>query len=356
MRFFLVLFSLHIFCTSVGAQLLILEAQEDVDPLHAQDVSDIACKNLLAEHCSIAFVQHFNSDDVSRLLPLLERSNIVNLSLGFQKPEERVSHHTMDESSNDGSLLEQYNERLSLFHEIFSSYSNTLFVVAAGNGFLIRGIPTRGGVPVSEKFPTQPAFTQRENLIKVAAVEATSFESIPDWTTVRLANYSNYSLTHVDVAAPVESNSQGQLLRGTSFAAPLVSRIARSLSQHYPRLTPQQLTEIFIKSSHVVNIERAIEISLDHQEHGDDSLWSRLEKNQSGTLAQRLALLAEIGPILLVKSGGVVNEHAALACAQNFAEQSTSIEEACLLAQRDILGASPSRIDQLKILWRLREV
>lgn len=336
-----------------SAQLLVLEVQGENLDTHATDVTEIACRYFPAE-CILQFGTSFAKEEYALLLPFIEKAQVVNLSLGFQKPKPSASPHEQGPEEDYQSLMSLYNEQIEVFDDMFLSHPQTLFVIAAGNGINMAGFST-GGVPLSKKYPLQPAYSDYNNTIKVASINKTRFVGEVDAETSEIMDYSNYSLTAVDVAAPVELDGNGQLLRGTSFAAPYVSRLAHKILNQYPQIEPQQMIELLIKSSYVVNIERAIEISQDYRDHGDESLWGRLEKKAKG-LKEREALLREIGPILLVKSGGVVVESAALACARYFAEELQAIESACLRAQQEVLAASDQRHAQLQHLWRLRQL
>jgi hypothetical protein len=120
-------------------------------------------------------------------------------------------------------------------------------------------------------------------------------------------------------------------------------------------LTPERLIEILIKSSYVINIDRAIEVSLDQVVNGELSMVTRLESASSKR--DRDAILQEIGPILLVKSGGPLLTEVARECAANyFQSKAPSINSACLDAQNSLLGLSEQRAEKLQRLWNLREL
>lgn len=335
------------------ASLLVLEVQDENLDTHAADVSDIACRYFPGD-CVLQFAVSFSKAEYVLLEPFVESARVVNLSLGYQKPKQTSSPHELGPTEDYEALLNLYSEQMDVFDNMFLNHPQTLFVIAAGNGINMAGFST-GGVPLSKKYALQPAYSFYNNTIKVASVNKAGFLGLNDAETAEIMDYSNYSLTSVDVAAPVELDRGGQILRGTSFAAPYVSRLAHKILNQYPQITPQQMIEILIKSSYVVNIERAIEISQDYRDHGDESLWGRLEKKAKG-LKEREALLKEMGGILLVKSGGVVVEAAALACASHFVEEPQAIESACLRAHQEVLAASVQRQVQLQHLWRLRQL
>lgn len=114
-----------------------------------------------------------------------------------------------------------------------SNTAGILFVAAAGNE----------GVSL-DVVPTYPAQYPTANILAVAA------------TTRRdgLALFSNYSATHVDLAAPGETilstlpgNSYGER-NGTSMAAPVVTGICALMKSYRPVLTHQQIRDLVLAS------------------------------------------------------------------------------------------------------------
>jgi subtilisin family serine protease len=79
------------------------------------------------------------------------------------------------------------------------------------------------------------------------------------------ASFSNYGKYSVDVFAPgfmIKSavpDSKYEEFDGTSMAAPVVSGLAAMILSYYPKLTPQQVREIIMKS--VVKVERKVKFS-----------------------------------------------------------------------------------------------
>jgi cell wall-associated protease len=73
------------------------------------------------------------------------------------------------------------------------------------------------------------------------------------------ASFSNYSKQDVDIFAPgvsiysTASNNAYKSVDGTSFSGPVVSGVAALLKSYFPKLTPQQIIEIIIKSGTIVN-------------------------------------------------------------------------------------------------------
>lgn len=140
-----------------------------------------------------------------------------------------------------------------------NSAPKTLFVFAAGN----EGID-------NDIYPTSPANVQATNKIVVAA---TLFNR-------DLAEFSNYGVKMVDVAAPgVGIYSQIPMdhmmaVSGTSQAAPYVARVASLMKDANPSLSPEALKEILmgtvdhkswlktkVRSGGIVNLERAVRAS-----------------------------------------------------------------------------------------------
>ena len=137
-----------------------------------------------------------------------------------------------------------------------TSAPKTLFVFAAGNEGLDNDI-----------YPTSPANVQTSNKIVVAA---TLYNR-------QLADFSNYGLKMVDVAAPgVGIYSQIPMdnmmaVSGTSQAAPYVARVASLVKDTNKSLSPEAIKEILmntvdykswlkdkVKSGGIVNLDRAV--------------------------------------------------------------------------------------------------
>lgn len=136
------------------------------------------------------------------------------------------------------------------------SAENTLFVFAAGNDGLN-----------NDEFPTSPTNIQADNVISVAA--ALEFN--------KLASFSNYGASMVDVAAPgvgIESTVPGNKylqVSGTSQASPYVANIAGQVKDANPSLAPRDIKKIIlgtvdirewlvgkVKTSGTVNTARAV--------------------------------------------------------------------------------------------------
>lgn len=125
----------------------------------------------------------------------------------------------------------------------YARVRNVLLVVAAGNDSLD-----------ITNLPIYPATIQSDNLITVCAVD----------DNFRLANFSNYSQSAVDVCAPgvdiasankkydpiVNSKISPYInMSGTSMATPIVSAVAALVWSAQPHLKAQEVKDIIVKSS-----------------------------------------------------------------------------------------------------------
>jgi subtilisin family serine protease len=136
------------------------------------------------------------------------------------------------------------------------SAPETLFVMAAGND----------GTD-NDTLPTSPANVRQPNSITVAATH----------NNEKLASFSNFGATMVDVGAPgvgilsAIPGGEQMLLSGTSQAAPYVAGVAGQVLEANPKLGPAQVREVLMKtvdakpwlagkvvSGGVVNPERAV--------------------------------------------------------------------------------------------------
>ncbi|MEO0336935.1 MAG: hypothetical protein AAF202_11095, partial [Pseudomonadota bacterium] len=111
--------------------------------------------------------------------------------------------------------------------------------------------------------------------------------------------------------------------------------------------------EVILKSCIVKNLDSAIAATRDLEAHGEESLtWKALASRE---FRDRQMALRELGEILLVKSGGVLDRELAARCAEIKSTKMVSIQEACLLSHKQTLQASPSELEALKTLWKLRK-
>jgi subtilisin family serine protease len=111
---------------------------------------------------------------------------------------------------------------------------NTLFVIAAGNDGMD-----------NDRFPTSPANIKRDNTLTVAAT----------YGYKRLASFSNYGATMVDVAAPgvgilsTIPGNQYLTVNGTSQAAPFVTGVAGMMLDANPALSNSDVKAILMGTS-----------------------------------------------------------------------------------------------------------
>jgi subtilisin family serine protease len=172
---------------------------------------------------------------------------------------------------------------------------NTLFVFAAGND------GTNNDV-----LPTSPANIKLANTIAVAAT----------FGKEKLASFSNFGASMVDVAAPgvvipaAIPGNQYIELSGTSMAAPYVTNIAARIQDENSSLTPAQVKKILIdtvdkkewlvgkvSSGGIVNSRRAIfAAELSHSMSLDEAVKSAQKEigvDMSMSLADRLDSIDE---------------------------------------------------------------
>jgi subtilisin family serine protease len=147
------------------------------------------------------------------------------------------------------TLIEKGNKMITAAPE-------TLFVFAAGNDGTDNDI-----------YPTSPASIKATNVISVAAAYERS----------KLATFSNFGKTTVDVAAPgviIESSIPGDeylKVSGTSQAAPYIANVAGKIKDANPALTADEIKRIImgtvdvkdylvgkVKSNGIVNADRAL--------------------------------------------------------------------------------------------------
>ncbi len=140
-------------------------------------------------------------------------SRIINISMGSSIP-----------------FLYKIIENLSY---AVRAFPNMLFVVAAGNS----------GNNLDET-PVYPAANDSPNILSVASVDGNN----------NLSDFSNFSKTHVDIAAPGEDilsfkpeNTSGHA-SGTSFAAPQVTRVAAKVKSVDPSFTPTDMIAIILET------------------------------------------------------------------------------------------------------------
>ena len=110
-----------------------------------------------------------------------------------------------------------------------------------------------------------------------------------------------------------------------------------------------------MKSSDVKNIEAAIIASEDLLKNGSDSKTYKAMYHRKRKVRDQLQ--KELGDILLVKSGGVINEDLAMNCAFKAFNKRffKTIEDACYSTHLDIAKKDDKYLKSLKKLWSLRQ-
>lgn len=314
---------------------------------HGGSVEHIACHNE-AYDCELFYTELFDETFMKEMEARLDNVSAMNMSLGFQEPE-LVTHGPpdrggVDREANYQKNLQEFKTQKENLHSLILDYPDVLFTIAAGNGFFIGNIGTGAGVPLSSMYPTYPAILQAPNRLAVAA-------SGPDGL---LEHYSNYSLWEVDVAAPVEENHEGEILEGTSFAAPYVAKLVARLKTSYGTLESLEIKEILMKSSKVRNPGVAVKLSEAYLAEGKASLVFQTHVEYEAV--KRIEMIAKLGDVLLIKSGGVVNDRAAKTCAEIYVQAFgvVSVEDACLEAQKTVFGLGEEELTEIKKMWSLR--
>jgi len=342
--------------STLFAQVLVFEFELPGEEIpHVDLVTSVACadENL---SCDIVYKDAFNIDVVKDFKKSLDESKatkVVNMSFAFEAPQISGSPSLMtgfnyDEQRKDFEELK--NEMLSVIVET----PDVLFSIAAGNGKGASG-PITPGVPLGYSNQLYPAVYDASNKVVVAALETDKVQ-ITKLDDYKIAEYSNYSLFKVDLVTHVQKWTDGKLLRGTSFSAPVVARLGASLSVIDQTLTALQIKEILMKSSYVQKIDQAIFWSKDWIKKGKESVLFNVHAHYSKQIREKLT--QSLGGIMLVKSGGPLVEEVAYQCADNYKRAAglLTITQACLQAHEDRLSASKKRQNKLKELWSLRGI
>ena len=220
----LLLIMAALFSMSSQAKLLVYELIDDDDAYHGTSVTQIACRNLVYK-CETFYSENLSPEDLKAVESEFKDGDVINMSFGFQKPKPSRRGYFPRESSYDPYVTDEekplrFNAEVAEFKRVITENTENLFVAAAGNGYDM-GPMTTLGVPLGDNYLIYPAVITKKNLISVAAIDASV---VTDKTDYRIADYSNYSVDTVDVAAPVEPNDDGEITTGSSFAAPFVSR------------------------------------------------------------------------------------------------------------------------------------
>jgi subtilisin family serine protease len=149
-------------------------------------------------------------------------------------------------------------------------------------------------IDVTESFPTDKYLDGGEatNWISVGASQMIINKEFA-------ADFSNYGAKQVDIFAPgvdiisTDSCNMYNMHSGTSFSGPVVTGVAALVLSYFPKITPQQMVELLMKSSSKVTKPKSIlEPSLTAEKRAKTSFSS------------------------LSKSGGIVNAYNALLLAQ----------------------------------------
>jgi len=351
------------YSTLAISDLLVLEFKgEEHTTWHGEEVSAIACAENLS-HCPVEYTSSFNEEAFSQSIShTLSDSFTINMSFSIFAPL-APSRDIQDLINGDTSRYEEslrkfekasktFKEEKEFLTNLLESNTDKLFVIAAGNGFALEAmiIP---GVVVSEKYALYPSLMDYSNTLKVASLEKTKVRA-DNLNDHKLAFYSNFGTKFVDFAAAVPLNSKGETQRGTSFAAPLVSQHVDRLKRMYPNLLAQEIKEIIMKSAYIPNISKALQVTLDFNEFGKESLLYRAQYESNIPMRKKLA--HELGEdIILVKSGGYLYDKLLYRCAANFKRDTlATIESACLLAHKNLLKRSQRELNHLQKLWGLR--
>lgn len=355
MKYIFTFFVCLLWTHSVYGQLVSLEVDEvGVEFDHAKYVNLVACGSFKnADSCWALKKKDFLDLDMADVDNAVAQSKVINMSFAYQQPP-KPTPHRREGSGNEQNEYEKYYQRKENIEGVIKNNPNKLFVVAAGNGFNIAGLQTKM-TPLSRSFPVYPALFNYTNMIKVTSLDTAEVikEKLEFYV---IDDYANYSIFHVDVAAPVETllmkDEDGKIIKGTSFAAPYVSRLADKIQYELPGISPEEVREIFLRSCYVKNIDRAIWVTEDYVAQKEQSVIHKVHVMRNRK--KREALLEEVSDIMLVKCGGPLVESVVEACTANYKNQNISIEQACLQAQKNQFPESYTA--KLPKFWSLRKI
>lgn len=173
----------------------------------------------------------------------------------------------------------------------YAESKDVLFVTSAGNNNLDLDLPKNSYYPFYNDVGKET-----NNFIMVGG-------SSKKISKLKSKN-SSYGKNSVDVFAPGENilstlpHNEYKVVRGTSFATPIVSGVAALIMSHYPELSASQVKQILMESSTKYEVEVELE-----QEDGSKKL---------------------VPFSALSKSGGVVNAYSALVMAENLSKRKKS--------------------------------
>ena len=209
-------------------------------PKLGEFLRDLALKRLLAE---IAKVQGGLFSTVGSYVNLKE-AQVANLSLGTSTEAAKMIVTPLakvlfgKETPTEEDILKYAKHLVSKMvletSKMAQTSPRTLFVIAAGND-----------ANNNDELPVAPANMREPNSISVAATFSGS----------KLATFSNYGPSMVDIAAPgvgIVSTIPGNrvmALSGTSQAAPFVAYVAGRVVDENKELMPAQVKEILMRTS-----------------------------------------------------------------------------------------------------------
>ncbi len=359
MKFCNLLIVLFIFITSIQAKVLVLEFKaEDQGTWHGEEVSAVACatprKSCLTKYTS-SFSFKFLSNDI---LEAIEKSDIINMSFSVFEPPYpdytpmREDYSFEDDLKNYHAALESFEEDKDSLEQMLQSNPDKLFSIASGNGVYVRFMSTPG-VAMIKKYAIYPSFFNFPNTIKVSALNEQEVD-IKNLQNHQIADYSNFGLERVDIAAPVPRNTKGEIQRGTSFAAPFISKMAQIVKEKLPSFEAASIKELLMKSVYVPSLKKALLATEDLLINKENSI-THLAQYHPQRL-KRLEYMAELGDVMLVKSGGFIVPELVKKCIQVLKETNKTIEESCLEAHKTVLRATNEDLKLLKSLWRARSL
>lgn len=195
-------------------------------------------------------------------------ARVLNASFGtgYKNVHAMLAESLTEQGATDQQIKELtlyfLDSLLTLAKDSVANAPNTLFVIAAGND---NSAEFKCDLSV---YPDSPASLVENNTITVAAT----------WDRNEIADFSCYSATLVQVAAPgvgIQSTAPGDnyvYMNGTSQAAPYVSRVASMIVDENRELSPKEVKDILIgtvdvkswlqgkvQSSGIVNPARAVQ-------------------------------------------------------------------------------------------------
>jgi hypothetical protein len=354
----IILLVLLINITNIYASILVLEYKaEGQGTWHGEEVAAVACE-VPSTSCQTKYTDSFSYKNISDdIIKAIDNSSIINMSFSVFKPP-YPDYAPMREDNSYEEDLKKYHKALISFEEDKESLENMLlsnpyklFSIASGNGVFVRFMSTPG-VAMIQKYAIYPSFFNFPNTIKVSALNE-AFIDINNLKNHKIADYSNYGLEKVDIAAPVPMNTKGEKQRGTSFAAPFISKMANVVKTKIPHFDAIKIKELLMKSVYVPNLKKALWASTDLLINKEKSITHLAQYHPQRI--ERLKFQEQLGNVMLVKSGGFIVPQVMKECIQIILDTNRTIEESCLLAHKNILKSSPNNLELLKSLWKIRK-